>query len=80
MRTLTRLEFFLPQAAPASLRIVNVAGQVVRVLTEGPRTQGFHPLSWDGRDWRGRPMASGIYLSVLETPTAIESRTLTLIR
>ncbi len=42
--------------------IVTVDGRVVRRLEAAPGTVGEHTLVWDGKDERGRPVASGVYL------------------
>jgi hypothetical protein len=43
------------------LEILDVAGRRVVTLWEGPLLQAQGRLSWDGRDARGRPVASGLY-------------------
>jgi len=77
---IARLEFFLPEPAWTQIRILDVRGALVRELTQGQRTAGRHPLSWDGRDAQGRRQAAGIYFVVLETSTVRKTRRLTLLR
>ena len=62
----TRITFGVPRAAPVELTIFNIRGQQVRTLASGQRPAGRHVLLWDGRDDRGRQVASGIYLCRLE--------------
>ena len=54
-----------PGAADLTLRIYSVDGRLVREI-HGP-TDGTHPreLYWDGRDRRGQPAGSGVYLCEL---------------
>jgi hypothetical protein len=54
------LSFSLPEAATYSLRIYNVAGQLVRSY-EGMGSQGFNSITWDGRDNSGSEVSSGVY-------------------
>lgn len=65
---------------PARLEVFALTGQRVAVLREGPQEAGFHRLRWDGRDARGRPLASGVYVCRLVTAEAVDKRKLTLLR
>lgn len=48
------------------LAVYNVRGQKVRILASGELPAGKHQLNWDGRDVRGTPVGSGVYLLRLE--------------
>jgi hypothetical protein len=63
----TKILFGIPQNSAVQVRIYNAAGQTVRLLASGPFAAGWHSLSWDGLDDRGRPVLSGIYLLRLLT-------------
>jgi hypothetical protein len=58
----TRVRFRLPAATGTTLRVVNLLGQDVRVLVDGPLDAGDHDVAWDGRDAGGREVPLGIYL------------------
>jgi hypothetical protein len=64
--TLISLE--TPRGGPASLRIYDVSGRLVDVLFDGQLPAGYHDFRWDGRDQRGRSVASGTYLYELRAP------------
>ena len=49
----TIIEFALPTATEVSLRIYNVAGQLVAMLVNGTTPAGFHQFRWDGMDAMG---------------------------
>lgn len=57
----TTIEFFTPNAMKVRADIVNVGGQVVRLLAERYYSAGVHSLVWNGRDDFGRKAAGGIY-------------------
>jgi len=63
----TIISFTLPQTGPVELSVYNGLGQRVASLASGMRTAGNYTLHWDGRDERGRLLASGTYLYKLET-------------
>ncbi len=66
----TTLRFTLPAAGRARLAVYSVAGQLVRVLADGPMDAGRHGLVWDGLDDAGRSVASGVYLCRLTVADA----------
>ncbi len=68
------------QPGLARLEVFAVTGQRVAVLHEGPRKAGLHRLRWDGRDDRGRVLASGVYVYRLVTAEGAWTRKLTLLR
>lgn len=66
-RTRASLGFTLAQAGPVTLRVHDVSGRAVRVLTAGATlAAGRHEIAWDGRDDSGGAVAPGVYLVRLE--------------
>ena len=51
----------------AVLRVVDIAGRVVRSLAVGPALPGRHELTWDGLDAGGAPVPGGVYFLHLRT-------------
>jgi len=51
-----------------TLHIYDVSGRLVRTLLDGPQTAGQKTVSWNGRDNRGRGVASGVYFYRLRAP------------
>ena len=76
----TSITFGLPMTAHARVTIYNTAGQVVRVLVDGPTEPGIHSVSWNGRDGAGRPVASGVYLCRLVAGERMIMRRMLLVR
>ena len=76
----TAIGFDLPQSDHVEMAVFNLAGQKVMNLVEGPRDAGSYTLRWDGRDGRGRSLASGVYLYRLQVGKLVETRKLLLLR
>jgi hypothetical protein len=74
----TRLVFELPRASVVSVRVHDLSGRVVRTLVDGAREAGRHEAVWQGRDDRGQPLASGVYLAQVRTAEGVTSRKLVL--
>ena len=76
----TVISWFLVRPGPARVEVFSLTGQRVAVLREGPEKAGVHRVRWEGRDDRGRPLASGVYLYRLATEEKVQTRKLTLLR
>ena len=76
----TVISWFLLRPGPARVEVFALTGQRVAVLHQGPKKAGVHRVHWDGRDDRGRPLASGVYLYRLVTKESVQTRKLTLLR
>jgi hypothetical protein len=57
----TVLRFSLARDADVDLTVYDVRGRLVRDLGTRSWTAGEHDVVWDGRDGRGRSLASGVY-------------------
>jgi hypothetical protein len=71
----TNIEFVLAARSNVRLELVNVLGQVVRVLAEGSYTAGHHQISLDGSD-----LAAGVYLYKLRADKFTQVRKLVLLK
>ena len=61
----TEILYALPEAGDVRLRIYSTAGQCVRTLVDGRMAAGRYKAHWDGRDERGRDVATGVYFYLL---------------
>ena len=76
----TLISWFQLRPGAARVEVFALTGQRVAVLHQGPKKAGVHRVHWDGRDDRGRPLASGVYLYRLATTGSVQTRKLTLLR
>ena len=60
-RSATVVRYQTPQGGRVSLKVYNVAGQVVRTLVDGVIPAGRHSATWDGKDENGSAASNGIY-------------------
>jgi len=59
----TTIQFSLAQAGPATLRIYNIRGTLVRTLLDESLAEGLHEARWNGVDSQGRHVATGVYFA-----------------
>ncbi len=59
--TRTKIYYQIPEAAFVSICVYNINGAVVKVITTGNKSAGYHHEIWDGKDDTQKEVASGIY-------------------
>lgn len=57
----TEIGFALPEPALVTVRVYNLAGELVKTLVDGREEAGFRSVTWDGKNDAGQPVASGVY-------------------
>jgi hypothetical protein len=63
----TVVELHLKETGPVRVSIFDVRGRRVRILHEGSLEAGTWQQAWDGRDNRGVPVPTGVYLLKVES-------------
>jgi hypothetical protein len=76
----TTISIGLPSAASVTLSVFDVNGRLVRTLVDGPVPAGFRSFAWDGRDSRGKAVASGVYFYRMTTDRYQKTRKMLLIK
>ncbi len=76
----TTIRYDMKDRGLVSIRIYNVAGQLVRTLVNGEKEAGIHSVAWDGRNGAGAGVASGIYFYKMETAGFSATKKLVMIR
>ncbi len=59
------INFEIGTSGKATLTVYSVTGQKIRELVSDYWSAGMHSVVWDGRNDRGEPVSSGVYLSRL---------------
>ncbi|MBC8366817.1 T9SS type A sorting domain-containing protein [bacterium] len=76
----TTLRFDMPSRAEVELAIYDVTGRRVNTLIKGVMDGGHHEVIWEGRDAKGKPVASGIYFSRLSSEGQLLTRKMLLLK
>ncbi len=74
----TTITFDVPEASEVTLAIYNLRSQLIQTLHSGVIAAGQHSIVWNGRDFRGAKVASGIYLYQLKANGFVATRKLIL--
>jgi len=76
----TTISFQLPVSGNVKLSIYNLKGQLVNNLIDEYRSAGDHAILWNATDLSGVPLATGLYLYVLETPSVTLTKKMMLMK
>ena len=76
----TLIPYQLPHRAPVELTVYNMAGQRVKRLVGTVQDRGHYNVSWQGKDEKGRPVGSGVYLFRLRAGSFEQTRRLLVLK
>ncbi len=76
----TDLKFTTTRPGRVTLRIFDLAGQLVKVLADEAMEAGPHALRWDGSDASGGRVSSGVYFVRLSAPEGEARRIVTVLK
>lgn len=76
----TTIDYYLPEAAPVEITILNVLGQTIITLVNETVPAGRHSVTWDGVDDAGQRVASGVYFYRLTTPDRLETKKMVVLK
>jgi len=63
----TAISFQLSAISRARLKVFDMIGQEVITLLDEEKPAGYHRVKWDGRNYDGKKVVSGVYIYRLET-------------
>ncbi|MFQ5863869.1 MAG: N-acetylmuramoyl-L-alanine amidase [bacterium] len=76
----TTINYQIPKSTRVSITIYNSLGQKVTTLVDKKQDAGFYQIQWDGKDEKGKEVASGLYIVRLTTPDYIQERKVILLK
>jgi hypothetical protein len=77
----TQIRYDVPPSRGAvQLRIYDVSGRLVRTLVDGIEPAGRQSTTWDGRDDRGRRVATGVYFYRFDAAGFSETRKMVVVK
>jgi hypothetical protein len=76
----TTIAYEIAAKSKVVLKIYNILGQEVRVLVNNHQIPGKYTVSWDGKDDRGKPVSSGMYIYRIQAGDKSQSRKMLLLK
>jgi hypothetical protein len=72
--TVTAIRYSIPEKTHVELSVFDVRGARVAVLEDGILEAGPHEVVWDGKDFTGKKVASGVFFYKLVTDDTIHTK------
>lgn len=76
----TTIEYTVPTRSSVQLDLFNILGQNVRTLVDESKPAGEYKAFWNGRDNRGQPVSTGVYLYRLRVGNAVLTKKMLLLK
>jgi len=76
----TTIAFSIKDRGAVSVKVYNVAGELVRTLANEDRAAGSYTLTWDGRNDAGQPVSSGVYFYKLVANNFSQTKKMVLLK
>jgi len=76
----TSIKYYLAEECFVSIRVYDLLGRFIRELVAERQNEGFHSVEWNGTDFEGKNLPSGIYLLQMEVNDYAEMRKMILRR
>ncbi|HNX36878.1 MAG TPA: chitobiase/beta-hexosaminidase C-terminal domain-containing protein [Candidatus Cloacimonadota bacterium] len=77
---LTTISFSVKDAGPVWLGIYNSRGQLVKTLVDMNKAGGNYSVQWDGTDFSGRSLSSGVYFYKMHAGSYSSTRKMILMK
>lgn len=77
----TNIRFVVPKNVSVTLKVYDISGKEISTLINNEKYQaGSYSVEWDGKDFKGNCIPSGIYFYKISTPDYENSRKMILIK
>jgi flagellar hook assembly protein FlgD len=76
----TKISYALPQRGSVRVSIYDMLGRIVVTLVDGEKEKGIHTVDWSGKDERGNPLVSGMYVARLRAGEFIKNTKMILLK
>ena len=62
----TQIKYDLPEDALVNINIFDVMGRMIRSLSYGHKSAGYHSLQWDATNDVGESVSAGMYIYTIQ--------------
>ena len=76
----TRIEYSLRKTSHVKLVVLNILGEKIKTLVDEPKRSGNHVVVWDGKDDKGKEVASGIYFYKIKAGEFTDSKKMVILK
>ena len=74
------IPYGLPEDSHVKIVIYDIMGRRVATVVNEPLKAGYHWMRWDGKNFSGIPIASGVYFYRIEAGSFIKVKKMTMVK
>ena len=75
-----KITYCLANANDVKIKVYDISGSLVCVLENEPKASGYYTIIWDGTDYLGKTVSSGVYFLKFETGDYNETKKILFIK
>jgi flagellar hook assembly protein FlgD len=75
-----RIDYWVINGGSVQIRVYGLSGQTARHLYKASLPIGAFTTNWDGKDDKGQPVASGLYMVVITEPNRMEIKKVAVVK
>ena len=75
-----KITYCLANANEVKIKVYDISGSLVYVLENKPKASGYYTIIWDGTDYLGKTVSSGVYFLKFETGDYNETKKILFIK
>ncbi len=64
---ITNIEYSIPKNTHINISIYNLLGQMIKQLVSKPYQPGYYKVNWDGTNYKGNRVSTGMYFYKIQT-------------
>jgi len=76
----TKIHYYLSQNSNIEIKVYNILGQNIKTLVRKHQSEGNYFVQWDGKNYLGLDMSSGIYIVTLSDGKSMKNNKMLMIK
>ena len=76
----TKINYLVAEKSHVQINVYNLMGQIAMTLVDTQQSQGIYSIQWNGKDFKGNEVPSGVYFVKMIAGSFEQIRKMTLIR
>ena len=76
----TTIRYYIPKFSKVVIKVYNLLGEEIKTLVNQMESPGKQSIDWDGTNYSGQAVSSGVYIYRLEVEGKIRTKKMTFLR
>jgi nitrous oxidase accessory protein NosD len=76
----TLIEYYIPKFSQVNIEIYSINGQLIRKLIDESQNSGTYFVTWNGKNFKGNTVSSGVYLYMIRSCASVKTKKLVFLK